>query len=78
MVLTPDTIQAARLWFAENAQSCIDEVLSGEVRVNDRPAFLKSQGWVKALALAGEFDRTLTFLQRAHFIQTGECPALLP
>ena len=32
----------------------------------------------KEAALAGEFDHTLTFMQRAHYMQTGECVALLP
>ena len=32
----------------------------------------------KASALAGEFDHTFTFMQRAHYMQTGECVALLP
>jgi hypothetical protein len=77
-LLTPETIQATRQWFADNARACIAEVQSGEVRVNDLPAYTAWREESAAAALRGDYDRTLTFLQRATYIQTGDCPALLP
>lgn len=78
MKLTPESIQAARQWFADNALACITEVESGAVRVNDPARYFTLQRESHADALAGKFDHTLTFQQRAYFIQTGECIALLP
>jgi hypothetical protein len=77
-MLTPETVQKTREWFAANALACIAEAESGAVRVNDlafyRSACLKSYEEY----LAGRWDHTFTFQQRAHYIQTGECIALLP
>ena len=75
--ITTESRMLARQWFADNALACIAEVKSGAVRVNNPETF-----FVKCLqnhddALAGKFDRSLTFMQRAHYIQTGDCPALL-
>lgn len=77
-VLTQETIQATRQWFADNAQACIDEVKSGTVKVNDPESYYLWQREWAVQALAGAYDHTLAFLQKAHYIQTGECVALLP
>ncbi|OME55423.1 hypothetical protein BSK59_13170 [Paenibacillus odorifer] len=76
--LTEESIQKAREWFADNAQACIDEVLNGEVKVNDQDSYIKWRQENINDALKGRYDHTLSFLQRAHTIQTGECIALLP
>ena len=76
--LTPEIIQKARQHFADNAQGCIDEVLSGEVRVNDRDSYFQWQRERMADSLAGNYDHTFTHLQMAYYFQTGECIALLP
>lgn len=79
--LTEQTMQAARQWFADNAQGCIDEVKRGDVilpKHTSQASYFEQCEKRKIQALAGEFDHTLTFLQHAHFIQTGECIALLP
>lgn len=76
--LTEESILKAREWFADNARGCIEEVQNGSVKVNDPESYFK---WCEERvkdALAGHNDHTLTFLQRAHYIQTGECVALLP
>jgi len=76
--LTIESIQKTREWFAKNAQECIEEVNSGKVKVNDPESYFQ---WCKIRmedAIVGRNDHTLTFLQRAHYIQTGECVALLP
>lgn len=77
-LLTPETIRATRQWFADNERACIAEAQSGEVRVNDLPDYIAWREESAAAALRGDYDRSLTFLQRATYIQTGNCPALLP
>lgn len=76
--LTEETILKARRWFADNARECANEARDGTVRVNDLPAYLVSCGKREAEAVAGEYDQTFTFMQRAYYIQTGESVALLP
>lgn len=78
VALTNESIQAARQWFHDNALACIAEVESGEVNVNDLEKFREWKTESAADVLAGKCDHTLAFLQRAHYIQTGECVALLP
>ncbi|QWU14401.1 hypothetical protein KP014_21065 [Paenibacillus sophorae] len=76
--LSAESIQKAREWFADNAQGCINEVVSGEVKVNDIESYIQWRKESIAEALDGCYDYTLAFLQKAHTIQTGECVALLP
>jgi hypothetical protein len=75
--LTAETIAATRQWFADNAQGCIDEAVSGVVRVNDLASYIEWRREQIADSLAGKGDHTFTFLQRAHTLQTGECIAFL-
>lgn len=70
--LSPESIQAARQWFADNALDCIAEVESGAVRVNDRESYFAWKRQEREDALAGKNDHTFTFRQRAHYIQFGE------
>lgn len=77
-LLTQETIRATRQWFADNAHACIAEARSGAVRVNDLPAYIAWREESAVAALRGDYDHSLTFLQRATYIQTGDCPALLP
>lgn len=76
--LTPESMQAARLHFAHINQRCIDEVQSGKLRVNDPEKYIVWCQQSTADTLAGKNDHTFTFLQMAHYIQTGEMRALLP
>lgn len=81
MVLTAETIQATRQHFAENIDAQKAEIESGAVKLPDHNPKEKHFAWLderKAAGLAGEYDHSLTFLQRAHWIQTGEMIALLP
>jgi hypothetical protein len=78
VTLTQDTIQKARQWFADNAQACIDEVRSGEVKVNDPESYFEWRKQSASDTLDGKNDHTFAFLQCAYWIQTGECIALLP
>ena len=77
-ILTQETIQATRKWFADNAAACIAEVKFGTVTVNDPAKYFAWCEQSAADALAGKFDNNLGFRQRATFIQTGICAAILP
>lgn len=78
MNITKETIIKTRQWFIDNTQSCIDEAMSGQVRVNDLDSYVQSMLKRMEDIEAGEWDHTFTFQQRAVYIQTGECHALLP
>lgn len=75
--LTEQTMQETRQFFADNKDACIAEVLSGAVKVNNNESYFKWMLEMKAEALCGGQDHIFTFLQRAYYIQTGECIALL-
>jgi hypothetical protein len=77
VVLTEDTMQKTREWFANNARECIEEVRSGEVKVNDPEAYYTWCEERAKRALEGHYDHTFAFLQRAYFIQTGKSIAFL-
>ncbi|MBF8216212.1 hypothetical protein MKS87_11465 [Bacillus subtilis] len=76
--LTDESIQKTRKWFADNAMACIEEVKSGKVYVNDRESYFAWRNKEAKEYMEGKHDHTVTFLQRAYFIQTGESVALLP
>lgn len=76
--ITKESVAACREWFANNADEIIKEAKSGLYHVNDLQAWVNIQEQRKVRAMAGEFDHTLTFMQRAYYIQTGESVALLP
>lgn len=78
MNITKETIIKTRQWFIDNTQNCIDEAMSGQVRVNDLDSYVQSMLKRMEDIEAGEWDHTFTFQQRAVYIQTGECHALLP
>lgn len=76
--LTSESIQKTRDWFSNNAIACIEEVKSGKVRVNDPESYFEWRNKEAKEYREGQHDHTVAFLQRAYFIQTGECVALLP
>jgi len=76
--ITQESILKAREWFADNYDACIEEAASGAVFVNDLPSYIIWREKQKAEVLAGKHDHTFTFMQKAHYIQTGESVALLP
>lgn len=67
-----------RQWFADNAQACIDEAVSGQVRVNNLTSYIADQTQRIQDSLTGKWDHTLTFQQRVFYVQTGVCYAILP
>lgn len=76
--LTAETIQSTRQHFADIEQGCIDEVLSGAVRVNNPESYINRCKASKEKYLTGVLQISVTFLQRAYWLQTGEMIALLP
>lgn len=76
--ITPESMQAAREWFAQNSIDCIFECASGEVFCNDFEKLCEWQMESYADVLAGKQDHTFALLQMAYFIQTGVCVPLLP
>ena len=83
--LTPESILAARKWFADNALACAaasrsrsDVLQEGEFYVNDLDSYRASKQQLARECLAGEYDHTFTHLQKAYYLQTGIDVALLP
>lgn len=75
--LKEETIQETRKWFHDNSLACIEEAKSGKVFVNDIEYYSKWRTEQAKEYMEGKSDRTVAFLQRAYFIQTGESVALL-
>ena len=81
VVITQESIQACRQWFIDNQQACIDGALDGSLGL---ASHVNVTEYIEACQLkqdaieSGEQDHTFTFMQRAHYIQTGESVALLP
>ena len=75
--LTEATILATRKYYADNAQKCIDNAISGEDRVNDLDRYITWRNKQIADGLAGLNDHTFTFVQMAYYIQSGESVPLL-
>lgn len=80
-ILTEATIIATRQHFADIYQAVIDKTLSGE---HAPASHVDIQGYIaqykekQRAMLAGESEDNFTFLQRAYWLQTGDCVALLP
>ncbi|WP_405101529.1 hypothetical protein [Oceanobacillus sp. FSL H7-0719] len=75
--LTEETIQKTRKWFHDNCIACIEEAKSGKVFVNDLEYYCKWESGSAKEYMEGKHDHVLAFLQRAHYIQTGESVPLL-
>jgi len=77
VAITSETILATRKHFADLYKSCIKDVETGRVRVNNVAEYIAYEESRMTKMIAGESDNTLTFLQRAFWIQTGEMVAIL-
>lgn len=71
VTITPETISRTRAHFADNQRECIKDAQSGEMYVNDLNNYIKYTLETIAHIEAGGWDHTFTFLQRAHWLQTG-------
>lgn len=79
--ITQESILLTRQHFADIRQDCIDEVLNGTVKLPSHTLQADYSARCRQRAeddLAGINDHSLTFLQRAYWIQTGKSIALLP
>jgi hypothetical protein len=75
--LSAATIDRTRSHFADIGRRCIAEARDGTTRVNDLARYVAWREAGIADDLAGRNDHSFTFLQRAHWIQTGDCVLLL-
>jgi len=76
--LTEKTLLKTDKYFADICQGCIDEVINGDVTVNDKESYFEYNLKRKKEYLKGINRNTLGYLQQAYYIQEGEMIALLP
>lgn len=77
-VITKESIDKARRFFINNLQAQMEDIRTGKVKVNNKERHLQ---WLIDSEIdceAGAYDNRFTMLQRAYYIQTGDCVALLP
>lgn len=77
ITLTNETIEQTKHYFINLNKELIRQALDKEIKVNDLDKFLD---WKKQSIRDLEENKTLnnfTFLQYAHYLQTGEMLALL-
>ncbi len=77
VLITTETLTLTCKWYADNAQGCIDEAVSGEVFVNDLEKYTADKLADKTKYLSGKFDPWLGFWQKAHYLQSGQSVGLL-
>lgn len=77
IVITEQTILETRQHFADISARCIEDAKNGKFHVNDLESFIEWQENLAIEALTGKDDHTVTFIQRALWIQTGESIPLL-
>lgn len=77
MTCTPEITQRTREHFADIARGCIADAESGDVWVRDLDEYREWQLEMICDGLAGKYDHTFTFRQRAQWLATGECVPLL-
>ena len=75
--ITESTIINTRNYFAQISENCIQGALTNEFHVNDVDKYVEWKSKSKQDYLDGKSDHTLTFLQYAYFLQTGQMVALL-
>ena len=83
--ITEETIRKTWLSYADSAQGCIDEALSGEVFINpdyfDEYLADNAAYKINCLNAAEKPDvpsgTSSAFWQKAYYIQSGECVGLL-
>ena len=78
IILSKEIIHKTREHFINIHLACIDEVMNGEVKVNDMEKYINWKNESIKHVKAGKSDCTLHFIQVAYFIQTGITVPLLP
>lgn len=77
IALNPEIILLTRRTFANNQRMCIEEILDGSVRVNNKDEAIKYYRKTAADYLNGKNDKVLAFVQRAIYLQTNEMVPIL-
>ena len=78
VIITNDTILKTRKYYIDLANKCINAALNGSMFVNDIQEYIAQQKSYILGFQSDKYDYSISFLQRAYYIQTGECIALLP
>ena len=76
--ITQESINLARLDFAGIYERCIQGAMDGTMFVNDLEGYILNQEACISEVMQGDYDHSLTFMQRAYYLQEGEMLALLP
>ena len=76
--ITQESINLTRMHFAEIYQRCIQGAKDGTMYVNDVEGYILNQEACISEIMQGDYDHSLTFMQRAYYLQEGEMLALLP
>lgn len=77
-LITEETKVKTDKHFADIYQRAIDNVNEGEFKVNDIERYIRGCKVNIEISLNGDDRNSFTYWQRAYWIQTGECVALLP
>lgn len=77
IALNPEIILLTRRTLANNQRMCIEEILDGSVRVNNKDEAIKYHRKTAADYLKGKNDKNLNFVQRAIYLQTNEMVPIL-
>lgn len=77
IALKPETILLTRRTMANNQRMCIEEILDGSVRVNNKDEAIKYRRKTAADYLNGKNDKVLAFVQQAIYLQTNEMVPIL-
>lgn len=70
--ITAETVIKTREYGIRQCQACIDEAVSGKVRVNDIDKYIKIQQADIGKYESGYYDDKLHFLSKAIYLQFGE------
>lgn len=76
--MTNELRQRTREYFRDNALTCIEEARAGVFHVNDIEAYCKSRAEDIEAVMRGDWDGSFAFLQLAKWLESRECPPLLP
>lgn len=79
VILTKDTLTKACNWFADNSLKQIAEALDPDTKwpVTDLDSFIEQMTAQADQYRSANFVPSLTFWQRAYFLQSGESVAIL-
>lgn len=75
--ITAETVIKTRKYGIRQCQACIDEAVSGKVRVNDLDKYIDHHNSHIAKYESGYYDDTIHFLSKAIYIQFGESAPIM-